>query len=85
MLWNDSCDDPLTEADSVAVFKVRLKTHLFKDTFLKPHRLTLSDLSLYMSLYMSLHMSLYMSLYMSLHYVACIYVFISITVYFSVS
>ena len=27
-LWNDLCDDRLTEADSVAVFKGRLKTHL---------------------------------------------------------
>ena len=28
-LWNDLYDDRLTEADSVAVYKGRLKTHLF--------------------------------------------------------
>ena len=33
MLWNDLCDDRLTEADSVAVFKGRLKTHLFSRYF----------------------------------------------------
>ena len=33
MLWNDLCDDQLTEADSIAVYKGRLKTHLFNRYF----------------------------------------------------
>ena len=33
MLWNGLCDDRLTEADSIAVFKGRLKTHLFNRNF----------------------------------------------------
>ena len=69
MLWNDLCDDRSTEADYVAVYKGRLKTHLFSRYFSKAAQSDLSDLSLYMLL----------------HYVACIYLFISISVYFIIN
>ena len=41
------CDDRLTEADSVAVFKGSWKCIFLIETFLKPHSLTLSSLLLY--------------------------------------
>ena len=33
VLWNDLCDDDFTGSDSIAEFKARLKTQLFKKYF----------------------------------------------------
>ena len=42
-LWDDSCEDRLTEAESVAVLRGRLRTILSIVTFPQPHSLTLSS------------------------------------------